>query len=133
MDDCIVWWGAVQPDGYGVWPSSGGRYHRRRPYAHRVIYEETLGPIPAGLTLDHLCRNRTCVNPSHLEPVTNRENILRGESLSARRARQTECYRGHPLSGENLYSWGGRRYCRKCRSEYKAGRRLSLAVKEAKP
>jgi len=65
----------------------------RRQYAHRVAYEMFVGPIPEGLTIDHLCRNRGCVNPDHLEPVTNRENSLR--------ARRTHCVHGHPFDAEN--------------------------------
>ena len=97
------------PAGYG---------NRQGTPAHRLYYEELVGPIPEGLVTDHLCRNRDCVNPGHLEPVTNRENILRGEGITAQNARKTHCKRGHPLSGDNLYidpSTGGR-VCRVCRS-----------------
>lgn len=86
--------------------------------AHRVVYEELVGPIPDGLMLDHLCRVRHCVNPEHLEPVTNRENVLRGEGHSAKAARATHCLKGHPYAGENLriLSNGWRR-CRACHRE----------------
>lgn len=88
--------------------------------AHRVGYELYVGKIPDGLMLDHLCRNRCCVNPKHLEPVTNLENVRRG--IAAQRNREirlamTHCKRGHPLSGDNLYinPGSGQRVCRSCR------------------
>ena len=84
--------------------------------AHRVVYEWIVGPIPNGLTLDHLCRNRGCLNPSHLEPVTVRTNILRGESFVARNAERTHCKRGHPFDEENTcIDPLGKRICRTCR------------------
>jgi hypothetical protein len=82
--------------------------------AHRAAYEFTIGPIPAGLQIDHLCRNRACVNPSHLEAVTAAENTLRGESVSAVEARRMNCPAGHPYLGENLRIYRGMRYCRAC-------------------
>lgn len=84
--------------------------------AHVLSYQIHVGPKPEGLVLDHLCRTRGCVNPAHLEPVSNRENTLRGISPSAKAARLTHCYRGHPLSGENvlLLEGGRRRQCRAC-------------------
>ncbi len=83
--------------------------------AHRIAYELTNGKIPKGLTIDHLCQNTSCVNPKHLEAVTNRENILRGNNLCARNARMTHCKNGHEFTEKNtrLETTGSRR-CRTC-------------------
>ena len=117
---CWIWLGAVRRGtlgrggGYGVLGILG---LRKNQYAHRYAYELLKGPIPDGKQVDHLCRVRCCVNPAHLEVVTQRENILRGDGFSARFARQELCKRGHALTGENLdarvLALGGRE-CRKC-------------------
>lgn len=132
MTPCIQWTGRRTHDGYAI-REVGGRKDRRTIYLHRLAYEQAHGPIPDGYQIDHLCGNPGCLNPEHLEAVTPQENNRRSNSLSARRSRQTSCYRGHTLTGPNLYVWGGRRYCRACRAEYAVARRLSLAVKEVKP
>lgn len=113
--ECWPWVASVTSTGYGAL-GSGGR-SEPKVYAHRVSYELNVGPIPAGLEIDHLCRNRRCVNPAHLEPVPHRENTLRGESPVAVNAAKTHCVRGHALSGPNVYlrpdaPW---RSCRECR------------------
>lgn len=83
--------------------------------AHRTAYEMWVGPIPAGLTLDHLCRRRACINPAHLEPVPLRENLARGKGRSALNARKTHCARGHRFDESNTYrTRDGRRACRAC-------------------
>lgn len=87
--------------------------------AHRVAYELLIGPIPAGMTLDHLCRNRLCVNPVHLEAVTNRVNILRGTSPAAIHARKVACPNGHPYSGRERR---GTRICHTCMAARKRRR-----------
>ena len=94
---CWIWKGSENGEGYGFFHIDQGKM-----LAHRVAYEWAKGPIPEAMTLDHLCRNRACVNPDHLEPVTRRENILRGTSISAINSQKTRCLRGHLLAGDNL-------------------------------
>ena len=97
-----------------------GEGEKRRTYAHRWAYEFCVGPIPEGLQLDHLCRVRLCVNPDHLEPVTRRENVIRGAApaqAAYRQKRKTHCPKGHPYDEANTYEWArrpGQRYCVEC-------------------
>lgn len=111
LDTGSCWeWQGYRHSGYGqVW------WEGRTSQAHRVVYELLVGPIPEGLTLDHLCRNPPCCNPEHLDPVTGRVNILRGQGPPAVNARRTYCVNGHPLEGANLRI-AGRRSERRCRS-----------------
>lgn len=119
---CWLWRGNLGASGYGRFKFVGGEAK-----AHRVSYELSVGPIPEGLVLDHLCRNTWCVNPRHLEPVTNRENTLRGIGAPAVNARKTHCNEGHPLSGDNLRiyvdSYGEHRRCLKCKRANAHGRK----------
>lgn len=111
---CFIWTGALNGGGYAMLTQKINGVKRQRR-AHRLYYELEKGPIPEGLTLDHLCRVRCCVNPDHLEPVTPVENVMRGESFYARQARRTHCPQGHPYAGENLFfTKKGERKCRIC-------------------
>jgi 5-methylcytosine-specific restriction endonuclease McrA len=112
---CWEWGGRIAPNGYGVIEVHTVDNKRRSRRAHRIIYESYVGAIPDGLQLDHLCRNRGCVNPAHLEPVTNHENHRRGL-----RASKTHCPAGHAYSGDNLVLTKRGRKCRAC--NYKHGR-----------
>lgn len=103
---CWIWRGYTDPtNGYGSHGDS---------YAHRTFYEKFKGEIPAGLTIDHLCRVRNCVNPDHLEAVTLRENILRSDGPTAINARKTHCKHGHEFNAENTRTRGTWRDCITC-------------------
>lgn len=120
---CWIWMAGQNGAGYGEFWVDG-----RNQLAHRVAYEIFVGPIPVGLQVDHVrargCSLRCCVNPAHLEPVTPRENTLRGDSPLAAHARKTCCSRcGSPLSGDNLISYDLRRGMRSCRACKNARRR----------
>jgi HNH endonuclease len=113
MSDCVEWDGYLS-EGYGRrWlPKQRGKYQ----YAHRAAWEEVHGPIPPDLELDHLCRNRACVNVEHLELVMHRENLLRGHGASGKNARKTNCPQGHLYDEENtVIRPDGSRKCRLCR------------------
>jgi hypothetical protein len=113
---CHLWTGATTPKGYGkIRVKQGGRTKWFAP--HRVAYRLAKGEIPEGYEIDHLCRNRACCNPQHLEAVSKQENNRRSNSWSAKNARATECRRGHPLSGDNLLKRVGRRECKACHRE----------------
>src|ERR1700726_1094484 len=122
--DCWLWMGTRSRGGYGRF-----KINRQRRTAHRWLYERVYGPVPTGRELDHLCRVRACVNPQYLEPVTRRENSLRGIGFCAVNARKTHCLRGHLLEGKNVYIQpkSGSRECMVCR---KARKRAALAPRE---
>ena len=104
-DGCWFWVASINPQGYG-----NISVKKRTVGAHRFSYEAFVGPIPEGLQIDHLCRNRRCVNPDHLEPVTGKENRHRAALA------QTHCKRGHAFTEETTYWYGNKRQCRKCKN-----------------
>jgi hypothetical protein len=107
---CWFWTGNTDKNGYGR-ISIGAKARR----AHRVAYEALVGPVPPGRQLDHLCRVPSCINPDHLEPVSPRENVMRGLTPAAANASKTHCPKGHPYDEENTYRRSdGSRGCREC-------------------
>jgi hypothetical protein len=120
INDCWVWKAARSQKGYGqfrIGPRGAGS--NRNILAHVWAYEFFNGPVPKGNELHHICETKSCVNPSHLEPLTRAEHMRRSPnwraSMGARGRAKTHCRHGHPLSGNNLYLDGrGRRNCREC-------------------
>lgn len=133
---CIEWRGGLNGVGYGqFYAGRTSLSETGKTYSHRWAYEYYVGPIPEGMHLDHLCRNRKCCNPEHLEPVTPRENMLRGVAPAAQHARKTHCPVGHEYSGDNLYVHPvkGYRVCRACgRIRARENRRQGQQNQQAK-
>lgn len=131
-EECWPWRGKTSR-GYGRLVVDG-----QARQAHRLAYEHFVGPIPVGMDIDHVCHNdsgcvggpcshRRCCNPSHLEPATRAENVMRGESSAAKNSRKTYCIRGHAFTPENtLLTSLGRRECRSCRNEREKARGRSM-------
>jgi hypothetical protein len=115
---CWEWQGRRQQGGYGLTGFQG----RNQP-VHCVMYQHFIGLIPAGMEVDHLCRNRRCCRPDHLEAVTHRENLLRGDTFAARHAQLTHCPRGHEYDAANTRVYKGMRLCRACRRVDPAARK----------
>jgi hypothetical protein len=113
LGPCWLWTAGTTDGGYGKFNPTA----RRTVLAHRFSYELEIGPIPDGLTLDHLCRNRPCVRASHLEPTTQRVNILRGEGVAAINAAKTHCDNGHEFTEANTRYTSTQRVCRICARE----------------
>lgn len=121
---CWLWMAARQPSGYGRFGWAKGDIRM----AHRVAYELTYGVIADGLVIDHLCRNTSCVNPSHLEAVPQRVNVLRG----LRRQPGTHCKRGHKYTpASTVIRTSGKRYCRTCYREYDRDRKRVLRAERS--
>jgi hypothetical protein len=114
MNDCIEYRGAKDKRGYGkmVRKLEGETYY----LAHRYEYAKAYGGIPDGLVIDHLCRNHSCVNPEHLEAISQHENVMRGEGVAAHYAKRDTCKNGHSLEGAPMRTDGGRR-CVTCQHE----------------
>lgn len=114
--NCWNWRGYITRYGYGrFW------FDNTSWLAHRFAFQIFNGPVPSNLEIDHLCRNRKCVNPSHLELVTSKENMLRGDGLAVRNKAKIHCAQGHPFSTRNTYHppyWPTRRVCRICRNRW---------------
>lgn len=130
LGPCWLWTAGLFSEGYGQFWFDG-----KPRKAHRWAWEQEHGPMPDGLVPDHLCRRRECVRPSHQEPVTEMENLRRGEGLPARNARKEQCDHGHPLTGDNLLELSGKngrtwRVCRECkrRTDRESKRRRRAAA-----
>ena len=98
MDNCIRWNGYITKAGYGITHFDGKIIN-----AHRAVYLKEYGPIPKGFDVDHICKNRTCVNLEHLRLLTHKENVLLGNNPISDNAKKTKCVHGHLLEGKNLY------------------------------
>lgn len=107
-EGCWSWTGYRNALGYGVGGKGPGKAYSK--YAHVRSYQMLVGEVPDGMELDHLCRNPSCVNPAHLDPVTHQENVRRGLHGRVR----THCPQGHPYDEANTYIYNGRSHCRTC-------------------
>ncbi|AVZ72963.1 HNH endonuclease [Streptomyces lunaelactis] len=117
---CLLWTAGKTSRGYGAFDHCG-----RKVVAHRFAYAALVGPVPEGLELDHLCRDRACVTPDHLEPVTHVENVRRGDA-GTNQAVKTHCPQGHEYDDANTYAApGNRRRCRGCHREHMRARRAT--------
>ena len=112
-NSCWEWGGTITSKGYGVVPIPSAT-NKNYTYAHRFFYERLVGEIPNNLVIDHLCRNRSCVNPEHLEAVSISENVKRGKPNNGQR-NKTHCPKGHEYTKDNTYVNGNRRTCRECK------------------
>jgi hypothetical protein len=133
----------ISVDGIGCWifdaardPHDYGRIHTppgETALAHRRLYIALVGPIPDDLTLDHLCRVHACCNPDHLEPVTQRENTLRGNTIPAHAVAKTHCAHGHPFNERNTWRnpRNGVRQCRPCNARRQRETKLRRAARRA--
>jgi len=128
--ECWPWQACLTSTGYGTFSA-----RQKQIYAHRFAYEAVKGPIPAGLVIDHLCFNRPCVNPEHLEAVTLAENNRRGDGFAAKNLAKTHCPRAHPYDEANTLVTPSGRQCRTCENarhrtdEFRARRRMRRGAK----
>lgn len=125
LNGCWLWTRSLNSQGYGKICVGNSE----TKLVHRVAYEIFKGPIGNGMELDHLCRNPRCCNPDHLEPVSHRENMLRGKTVGAANAIKTHCKNGHELNEANAYRFGVKRLCRICRAAAEQRRRDRIVAK----
>ena len=118
--DCWEWKGTKDRKGYGQFT-----VNKKHFFAHRWAYEALVGPIAEGMVVDHLCRNRACCNPSHMEIVTPVENVKRGEGITAQNSRKDKCQCGQPYFIAHRKDGRSYRYCRACKNEYQRRWRAS--------
>lgn len=130
LGPCWLWTAAVDHNGYGKFFVEKINGKTRLIQAYRMAYELVVGPVTAGMPLDHLCRTPLCVNPAHLEPVTQHENMWRGLAPDVHNWRTEHCPQGHPYDAINTYWYGSNRKCRKCRAE--ASRRAEAKRRAAR-
>lgn len=123
--ECWEWLGSLNSAGYGRIRADGVEW-----LAHRFAYTHLVKTIPDGMVIDHLCRNRICVNPAHLEVVTSKINTLRGESFAAKNAVASACIRGHEFTAANtrITASTGHRQCRTCRRDFNKRFRATRAL-----
>ncbi len=107
--ECLVWTGGKTYGGYGVFWFNG-----KCGLAHRYSYEKSKGQIPEGLQIDHICNNRSCVNPDHLRAISSAENNARSTSPTAKNIKKTHCPSGHPYIIETMWVIRGKRICKLC-------------------
>jgi hypothetical protein len=123
---CWTWHGAISEAGYGV--VGLGRRGEGNGLVHRVVYELLVGPIPPGMDLDHLCRNRWCCNPGHLEPVTRQVNVDRGAHAKGWAEKEiTHCVNGHEFTPGNTWRSAKQRHCRACARDRRIARKKAAA------
>jgi hypothetical protein len=124
---CMVWERRKHTHGYGIFT-----HETKGHYTHRVAYEFTREPIPGHLEIDHLCRNKACFNPQHLEVVTPQENLRRCPEWTEFHSRKTHCPKGHPYSPENTRMYQERRFCRECGRDAERKYKLRLKMEKQK-
>ena len=124
---CWIWMSEISNNGYGRMRDS----YKVKRMAHRIAWELYFGPIQEDLEIDHLCRVRCCVNPAHLEPVTARINIFRGNGGWLKNKSKTHCPQGHPYSGGNLIAERRSRRCRTCHNHHQRAKKILTGLKEA--
>ena len=110
---CWDWQASIRPDGYGQ--IGRGRRTDGPVVAHKASWMLFRGEIPGDLVIDHICRNRKCVNPLHLRLLTRGENVMCGDTIPARKKASKYCPNGHEYTEENIYKYKGKRICRECR------------------